>query len=531
MRFQVTVCFLLACITQAQAHRLDEVGIGRQATIRIEADKIGLEYAVGFAQIMAFPERRAIDADGDGALSDAEVSTYLKTMEDKLRSGLFIEIDGTRPELWPVDREAKLNADQLGPIPFEINFGFEVDLIQLMGVEHELVFRDDNYVGYPGWMEPIVEASDPATISESFRPWAQRDTYDTWASSREERTLRVLFTTTDVEATWASSSDGGTSPAIAGIAEPERGRSSGIKKQLEDILQRPRLNVRFVLFALLIAGFLGAAHALQPGHGKTVVAAYLIGSRGTVWNAVFLGLIVTLTHTSSIILLGLLTLFASQYILPQQLFPWLGFLSGIFILGVGIWLFIRALNRSAGHSHSHGPLGHTHTHPHPDEAHEHLPHDRAESSHIHEQAHTHPHENHVHEQAHTHPHEDHDHLHVPDRDASPEQGVSWGSLLSLGISGGLVPCPGALVILLSAIALNRIVFGLSLIVAFSVGLAAVLITIGVLIVVARSFMDRFTGEGKIIQRLPLVSAVVIIVLGIMLAVQSLISGGILTINL
>ena len=499
MRFQAVVFFLLACITQAQAHRLDEVGIGRQATIRIEADKIGLEYAVGFAQIMAFPERRTIDANRDRALSDAELSAYLETMEDKLRSGLFVEIDGTRPELWSVGREAKLNTEQLGPIPFELNFRFEVDLVDLIGMEHELVFRDDNYVGYPGWMEPIVEASEPATILESFRPWTQRDTYDTWGSSQEQRTLRVLFTTTDFEAAWASKSDEGTDPAIAGTVEQTQRRSSGIKNQLEDMLRRPRLDVRFVLFALVIAGFLGAAHALEPGHGKTVVAAYLIGSRGTVWNAIFLGLIVTLTHTSSIIILGLLTLFASQYMLPQQIFPWLGFLSGLLIVGVGLWLFVRTLTRSAGHSHTHGALGHTHTHSHP--------HDQAESSHIHEQAHTHSHE---------------------DRD---QQGVSWGSLLSLGISGGLVPCPGALVILLSAIALNRIMFGLSLILAFSIGLAIVLITIGVLMVVARSFMGRFTGEGKIIQRLPLVSSVVIIVLGVVLAVQSLISGGILTINL
>ena len=110
--------------------------------------------------------------------------------------------------------------------------------------------------------------------------------------------------------------------------------------------------------------------------------------------------------------------------------------------------------------------------------------------------------------------------------------MTLGSLLGLGITGGIVPCPGALVILLTAIALNRIVFGLSLIVAFSVGLAAVLITIGVLMVTARSFMDRFTSRaGRLTQVLPMVSAVVISVLGVVIAMQALISGGIITINL
>ena len=513
----------ILCIAQAHAHRLDEVGIGRQATIRIGADKITLEYAVGFAQIMAFPERRTIDANGDGTLSDAEVSAYLKTMEDKLRSGLFIEIDGIQPELWPVDREAKLNTDQLGPLPFEIDFRFEVDLMELVGVEHELVFRDDNYLGYPGWLEPIVEASEPTTILNFSRPLGtQRGTYDSWASSQEQRTLRVLFAIASVEAADTSKSDRETYSVIGEItgqkprALPREGTSQGIKKRLEDILQRPHLSARFVLFALVIAGFLGAAHALEPGHGKTIVAAYLIGSRGTVSNAVILGLIVTLTHTLSIIILGLLTLFASQYILPQRIFPWLGFLSGVFIVGVGFWLFVRTLTRPVGHHHVHGPQGHAHVHPRFTERGR-----EGEGEILSLSQPSHEEHDHSHEEGHTHPH----------GATSPQQGVSWGSLLSLGISGGLVPCPGALVILLSAIALNRIVFGLSLIVAFSVGLAVVLITIGVLMVVARSFMDRFTGEGKIIQRLPLVSSVVIIVLGMVLAIQSLISGGILTINL
>ncbi len=122
----------------------------------------------------------------------------------------------------------------------------------------------------------------------------------------------------------------------------------------------------------------------------------------------------------------------------------------------------------------------------------------------------------------------HGHSHVP----SPPSGVTLGSLLGLGITGGIVPCPGALVILLAAIALNRIVFGLSLIVAFSVGLAAVLITIGILMVTARSFMDRFTSRtGRLTQVLPMVSAVVICVLGVVIAMQALIFGGIITVNL
>ena len=309
--------------------------------------------------------------------------------------------------------------------------------------------------------------------------------------------------------------------AIAGpVWGDEIGAADGETDALSDMLRSEELSLGLIAGALALSLFLGAAHGLEPGHGKTIVAAYLVGTRGTVGNALFLGGVVALTHTSSVILLGLVALFASQYVLPEQIFPYLGTASGLLIIGLGTWLLVNQLRgRGPGFGHSHG--GHSHTHEeehHHDHSHEEHHHDHPHGEHHHGHGHTHEEEHHGH--SHTHE-EHHGHSHeIPNK-------VTLGSLLTLGISGGIVPCPGALVILLLAVALHRIAFGLLLLVAFSVGLAAILIAIGVLIVKARPFVERFSGDGRWIQRLPIASAVVIIAVGCAITFKTLMHSGIM----
>lgn len=289
---------------------------------------------------------------------------------------------------------------------------------------------------------------------------------------------------------------------------PEVGADAGETDALSDMLRSEELSLGLIVGALALSLFLGAAHGLEPGHGKTIVAAYLVGARGTVGNALFLGGVVALTHTSSVILLGLVALFASQYILPEQIFPYLGTASGLLITGLGTWLLVNHLRgRGPGHSHSHREHHHEHSHSH-------------EEEHHHEHGHEEEHHGH-HDHSHGEHHHGHSHSH-----ATPDK-VTLGSLLTLGISGGIVPCTGALVILLLAVALHRIAFGLLLLVTFSVGLASILIAIGVLIVKARPLVERFSGDGRWIQRLPIASAVVIIVVGCAITFRTLIGSGIM----
>ncbi|GAB4197735.1 MAG: hypothetical protein Fur006_46670 [Coleofasciculaceae cyanobacterium] len=258
----------------------------------------------------------------------------------------------------------------------------------------------------------------------------------------------------------------------------------------------------------------GAMHAMSPGHGKTIVGAYLVGSRATPQHALFLGLTATIAHTTGVFALGLVTLFASEYILPEQLYPWLSFLSGLIVVAIGLNLFINRLG--SVQLLSKLPFGHSHTgHHHHDHSHHHH-HDHSHHHH-HDHSHHHHHDHSHHHHEHEHSHGDHSHL-PPGADGSP---VTWQSLLALGISGGLLPCPSALVLLLSAIALGHIGFGLVLVLAFSLGLAGVLTGLGLLLVHAKRLFQKLPTQLQLVRVLPAVSALCIALIGLGITTQSL----------
>ncbi|MBD1870305.1 sulfite exporter TauE/SafE family protein [Cyanobacteria bacterium FACHB-471] len=227
-------------------------------------------------------------------------------------------------------------------------------------------------------------------------------------------------------------------------------------------LAQTNLSPTFMLGGIGLALTAGAGHALSPGHGKTMVAAYLVGSRGTPQHAVLLGLVTTLTHTVSVFALGVLALFLSRYILPEQLYPVLSLVSGLMVCGVGFWLLERFLHSAANN------------HPHP------------------------------HSANHTHQH-------------SPAQ-ITLRSLVSLGIAGGLVPCPSALVLLLSAIALHQTAYGLLLVCAFSFGLAIVLISIGWVTLYAHHWLKQVHWVQPFQLYIPMISAIAVIIVGTTLMV-------------
>lgn len=247
---------------------------------------------------------------------------------------------------------------------------------------------------------------------------------------------------------------------------------------LLDLVRSRDFSLSFYAFALGISLVLGALHALTPGHGKTVVAAYLVGSRGTTRHAIVLGSVVTLTHTGSVFLLGLVTLMASKYILPTSIIPVLEIVSGLLIVGLGLYLFWQRYKNWRG-----------------DKAHA--------QAHARGMEHDHHHQSHDHDPQHSHSH------------AVPEA-ITWRSLIALGVSGGLVPCPDAIAILLVAVAINRILLGLALILSFSLGLAVVLIVIGLLMVNSRRLFDRFDAFSRFAPIMPIVSAAVVLVLGLAL---------------
>lgn len=233
---------------------------------------------------------------------------------------------------------------------------------------------------------------------------------------------------------------------------------------------------------LALAFILGALHGLTPGHGKTIVGAYLVGSRGTVGQAILLGLVVTFTHTFSVILLGLACLLLFKNYLPPSAIPWIGVLSGLLIVALGLSLLTRKVPAFLHHHHGE------------DQDHSH--------SHSHDHAHGHHHHHH------------------------PET-LSLGGLISLGITGGMVPCPEALAVLLSALALNKLAIGLLILFSFSAGLAAILVAIGVLMVTATRLFEKKYPSSKTISRLSDVSYCFMVLMGLAIALRSLLETGIL----
>ena len=254
-----------------------------------------------------------------------------------------------------------------------------------------------------------------------------------------------------------------------------------------------------ILISLLAALSWGAVHAFTPGHGKTVVAAYLIGDRGTARHAAFLGLTVTLTHTVGVFALGGVAIYLSRYILPEALLPWMGSVSGLLVVAMGLWLLF---DRSRGLFGSRKAQNAKHEY----DAHPHSYHDHSHEL-VHA-AHSHPHAEHFHS------HGGHTHSHLPPGADGSKVGIR--SLLAIGVSGGLVPCPAALVLLLGAISLGRLGFGMVLVVVFSVGLAVVLTGIGLLMVYARRLFERYTFEARMPRLLPVVSAAAISCVGLVI---------------
>lgn len=303
---------------------------------------------------------------------------------------------------------------------------------------------------------------------------------------------------------------------LIGFIEPSApGARIPNQEDLLTMLKVSEHNLPIVAGILLAAFVWGAAHALTPGHGKAIVAAYLIGSRSTPWHALYLGLTVTLTHTVGVFALGLVALFASHYVMPEQLYPWLAAVSGLIVAVLGAAMFVSRLRPFLLHGEhlATGAPGHHH---------------HQSGDHFHQQDaghhHTHHHNNHHHqdgdnkirhENDHSHSHhhgQDHSHL-PPGADGAP---VTWKSLLGLGVSGGLLPCPSAVVLLLASLSFNWASMGIFLVLAFSLGLAFVLSAVGLLFVKGGRIISGIPQFAPALRFLSVASAFVILGFGVWL---------------
>ena len=457
----------------AFAHPLGNFSINHFTRIEVATDQLKLHYVIDMAEIATYQELQRLNGNGNSAPSKAELDSYAARISERYRDGLLLFIDDARVPLRVLGAHAKLTGT--GALQ---TLRLECDLIgdippSRIEVVRRLRFEDQNYSDRIGWREAVVSpvagtsVFDSSAYGNSITDELKAYPDDMLAAPLDERAVSLSFTRGAIPA--------GAQPLMARNGSP----ATPARDRLAELIAVPQLTVRVALFGLLIAVLLGGLHALSPGHGKTVVGAYLVGSRGTVRHALFLGLTVTITHTAGVFALGVVTLLASQYVVPEQLFPLLSLLSGAIVVTIGASLLIRRVRTAIGwHSHDHDH-DHTVPHSHGGRVHSHLP---------------------------------------PGADGAP---VTWRSLLMLGISGGILPCPSALVVLLAAISLQRVGYGLLLVIAFSVGLAGVLTAVGLLFVYAGRLLKSSGGFGRLARVLPVLSALVITCAGIAICYQAL----------
>ena len=432
----------------ALAHPLGNFTVNRYAGIEAAGDRVYIHYALDLAEIPTFQLGAEIRQPGYAA---------------RLGRELELTLDGRPAPLRVLERRVVSGSGAGGLETLRLDVVYAA-----RGEGRELSFRDGAFSGRIGWREVTISARDGARVESSSAPAVSGS--DALRAYPKDL-LRSPLDVSTATATVRPGDSPGAPPTLDGTPAPKH-EGGGF----EALIERGDLTPGVLLLSLLIAAFWGAVHALTPGHGKAMVAAYLVGTRGRPRHAFMLGGTVTVAHTAGVFAIGIVTLALSQFVVPEQLYPWLTLVSGLLVVAVGASVLRQRLRRrqTAHHEHHHGQHHHHH----------------------------HPGEDHVHDHSHD--------------DALTSKGI-----LGVGIAAGLLPCPSALVVLLSAIALHRIGLGLVLILAFSVGLAATITGIGLVAVFARHAFGRLSLDGPLVRTLPAVSAALILAVGVVITAKAL----------
>ncbi|MFF7586049.1 nickel/cobalt transporter [Kitasatospora purpeofusca] len=546
------LCLLALAAPAAGAHPLGNFSLNHYLGLTVHADGIEVLAVTDAAEIPTLQEQPKVDRNGDGTVDDAERTAWaseqcdrsardLRVTTDRATAGLAWRTDSARFQY--EDGSAGLRTSRL-----ECLLRAELRL-PADGTTVRVAAGSDP--GRVGWNE-ITVRGDGATVQDADVP--------SGSVSKELREYPrdLLDSPSGVTHAQFRALPGGSSAPAQGAAGTGEGSGptawlSSLDARLTELGAAQRLTVPLGLLAVLLSVVLGAGHALLPGHGKTVMAAYLAGRRGSTRDAVTVGATVTATHTAGVLVIGLcLTAFSS--LAGDVLLGWLGVLSGALVAAVGAGLLRDALRRSRSaarvhnqhrHSQEHADieprreLAHVSASPAPIEHHGHHEHPHAAHTHAHA-AHSHGHEHgRGHDHSHNHDHS-HDHDHDHDHGHGHRHGLFGGghhhhhhpaapgrrTLIGLGIAGGLVPSPSALVVLLGAVALGRTLFGAALVLAYGLGMAATLTAVGLLLV---RLGDRLTGaaDGPVVGRLrriapysALLTALLILTVGVGLVVRS-----------
>jgi ABC-type nickel/cobalt efflux system permease component RcnA len=493
---------LLAVPVAAFAHPLGNFTINHFAGLRVTSEAVLLDVVIDRAEIPTVAERRRLDLDGDGALSDSEIEIGRGTACRSLAADLVLTADDSQLPVEPRGAGLSFPAGIGGLPTMRLVCQYEAPLPSLAAGRLEVSFADRSDAERIGWREMTVVGDgttilDPPVGTRSLSARLTSYPSDLLTKPPDVSSVRfgVLaggpaappFEAVDarpIDAP-APAPDDGDGAALA-AAVP-----GGVTDELAAILADPAAGPAGIVVTIALALLLGAGHALSPGHGKTVMAAYLVGTRGSARHAVGLGLAVTASHTLGVLGLALVVVFASAAVSPEVLVPALGIASGIGFVAVGSWMLAGQL-RARRHRRRHH-------YQHDDEDHHDARHDNDEHGHL-----------------------DHSHAGIRHRHGPPTGAVvTWRGIVGLGLIGGLVPSVSALVLLLGSLAAGRPAYGVVLVVAFGLGMAVVLGGIGLVLVRARGLLDGRLRLGPGTSRrlaaaldgLPILAAAIVIAAG------------------
>jgi nickel/cobalt exporter len=484
----------LSLALDARAHPFEAEIYGHAGNLTVDVDRVELAYTAEvptrpLMQEMAEflgPEKRRADDEDNRRFTEQQLAS--------LSSGLSLEVDGQRVP-WkrlPDDRPSGVGDRRFVVFALRLEAPLEAGA-------HELRVVDGNFRGLQSVYRWDVDVAAQLAIEESslYDVEGERlveDRSGDWHADERDRevTLRVVpddgweaRLNRKIEA-WSGRTMEPLRPGRERLAEVH---GNPLRHFLEG-----EIDARVAVLGVAFSIVLGALHAFSPGHGRTLVAAYLLGPRQTIGHAFWLAVIVTITHTASVAALGLAALALSAETDPAAFLPWTELLSGIVVAAIGGRLLWARLG--SGHTHEH-PAGGTDCVEHVHHVHDHAAHPADEEAHAAEHAR-----------------------------AIADAGAHWRSLVALGMSGGLVPCPGAMVILFTALSVHRVGFGLVLVGAFSLGLGIVLFAIGSLIVTVGGRIGPRRKSRFAIRVLPVASAVAVAGIGVAIAlagVQSLVT--------
>jgi ABC-type nickel/cobalt efflux system permease component RcnA len=458
--FAIAVVAVGLFAASASAHPLGNFSINHLDRLKVSANRVDITYILDQAEIPTFQERGLAP------------SVVLARKKAEVQRNLVLTVNG---------RRVPLMFGAVGQITFPPGQGglkltrVVVPLYALASHLRAVELHDGTFPGRIGWKAIVAQPGNGTDVHSSVSAGDPTDGLHSYPQDMLKSPLNERDARFGVKP-----GDGSlTAPKAIGAGDSTTHNRSG--DGFAGVFADAAAGRGVLVFFMLAALAWGAIHALSPGHGKTMVAAYLVGTRGTARHAVALGATVTITHTIGVFALGAVTLLLSQWILPEQLYPWLNLASGLMVLGIGAAV-LRARVRSAQSAVGRAA---THTHDH---------------------HHGHHHPRHSHGSA--------------DGGLRTADDLSWKGLLTMGASAGLIPCPSALVVLLGAISQHQIALGLLLIVMFSLGLAGTLTGLGLGVVYARGLTARLNLSGRMVMALPAVSALVILGAGCLLTARA-----------